>query len=272
MINNKYYVVDAHCHIYPDKISQVAVKHTDDFYNDQLNVKSCYKGTVSDLILEGGQAGVDRFVVQSVATNAKQVKSINEFIAKEVQANNGKLVGLGTMHPESEDLTGDLQHLMELGLKGVKIHPDIQGFFIDDSRYMKIFELCEKNNVPVLSHTGDKRFDYSNPNRVIKVLNEFKNLTLIGAHFGGWSVWEEACEKFSGVENFYVDSSSSFYTLDKETSRNLILKYGVDKILFATDYPMWNIVREIEYLLDLNLAQTDYIKIFSENVKKVYKF
>ena len=39
-------------------------------------------------------------------------------------------------------------------------------------------------------HTGDYRYDNSNPNRVLPVLKAYPKLTLIGAHFGGWSVWE----------------------------------------------------------------------------------
>lgn len=71
----------------------------------------------------GDKAGIDRYIVQSVATTPHQVKSINEFIAGEVKKHPHKLVGLGTLHPDSEDIKGDIKHLMSLGLRGVSCIP-----------------------------------------------------------------------------------------------------------------------------------------------------
>ena len=77
------------------------------------------------------------------------------------------------MHPDSTDIVGDIEHLQELGLRGVKLHPDIQGFKLDDYRCLKIYELCEKKGLPVLLHTGDFRYDFSNPNRVKPILETY---------------------------------------------------------------------------------------------------
>ncbi len=267
MIDNKYYVIDAHAHIYPDKIAALAVHHTDEFYHEN----SCAKGTVEDLLTNPDMSRIDKFIVQSVATTPKQVKSINEFIARSVEENKGKFIGLGTVHPESLDPEGDINHLLDLGLKGIKIHPDIQNFDMDDKGYLKVYELCEKHNLPVLMHTGDNRYDHSNPNRLIPLLQNFKELTVVGAHFGGWSIWEDACEKLNGIPNLYVDCSSSFHYLPLKTAKKIILKYGTDRVLFGTDYPMWHAEEEIAKLLKMELKEKDYNKIFSENAKNLYK-
>ena len=266
MIKGKYFTIDAHCHIYPEKIASLAISHTDNFYD----ANSFHKGTIDDLFVSSEEAGIDCCLVQSVATTPKQVKSINEYIQNSVKYSHGKFIGLGTIHPRSEDIEGDVNHLIEIGLKGVKIHPDIQGFKADDKGYMKMYELCQKNNLPVLMHTGDNRYDNSNPNRIIPLLKEFKNLTFIGAHFGGWSIWEEACEKYKEFDNFYVDTSSSLDYISLETAEKIIKTYGVDKVLFATDYPMWNGKVEIDKLLSLNFTDEEFEKIFSKNAIKVY--
>ena len=266
MINEKYYAIDAHCHIYPEKIARAAVDHTDNFYSE----RSFNKGTLEDLISASDKAGIDKCIIQSVATTPKQVQSINKFIHDSVNSYQDRFIGLGTIHPRSTDMEGDIEHLIELGLKGIKIHPDIQDFKVDDDGYKKAYEICEKKGLPVLMHTGDYRYDNSNPNRLIPILNEFKNLTVIGAHFGGWSIWEEASEKLNSFDNFYVDTSSSLHYITLETAKKIIDNYGVDKIMFATDYPMWNACDEIDKILQLNLTEEDYIKIFSTNAKKVY--
>lgn len=263
-----YFVIDAHCHIYPEKIAEKAVAATDRFY-DSASL-SFGKGTVSHLVAIYGDFGIDHAIVQSVATTAHQVKSINEFIAAEVKNSNGFLTGLGTLHPESCDIGGDIEHLMELGLKGVKLHPDIQDFQVDKGNLLKIYEHCEKKNLPILMHTGDYRYDNSNPNRVLPVLKAYPKLTLIGAHFGGWSVWEEACEQFAGLPNFYVDCSSSFEFSKDCDFKELILRYGTDRVLFGSDYPMWSAKNELETLFAMDLGEDANRKILSENAKTLF--
>lgn len=266
MKDGKYYVIDAHCHVYPEKIALKAVAGTDNFYG----VRSFGDGTVANMLKNGKAAGIDHFIVQSVATTPKQVNSINEFIASTVKGNEDILTGLGTLHPESEDQEGDVRRVLELGLKGVKLHPDIQNFKIDDYRCLKIYELCEKYGLPILMHTGDYRYDNSNPNRLLPVLQIYNNLTVIGAHFGGWSIWEEASRKLAGIPNFYVDCSSSMGFIDLDTIRRCINNYGADRVLFGTDYPMWSPAEELDRLFSLGLSEEEYRMILSENAKKLF--
>lgn len=266
MINGKFYVIDSHCHIYPEKIAQKAVAGTDAFYE----LTSEFNGTVTSLKEQGEISGIDKFVVQSVATTPKQVKSINEFIAGET-AKHAELFGLGTLHPESGDIAGDIEHLCEIGLHGVKLHPDIQRFKIDDYRCLKIYELCEQKNLPILMHTGDNRYDFSNPNRIKPILEIYKNLTVIGAHLGGYSIWEQAANELCQYDNFYVDTSSSFPFITAELAKKVILTYTPKKVLFGTDYPLKGAKTELEFLLNLGLSDDDLRLILSENAKKVFK-
>ena len=267
MVNGNF-VIDAHCHIYPEKIAARAVAGTDAFYGTTAR---CPQGTVAELLEVGKQAGTDHFIVQSVATTPKQVRSINEFIAANVAEAKGLLTGLGTMHPLCEDIRGEMEHLKGLGLKGVKIHPDIQAFPLDHPGFLEMYGICSEMGLPVLMHTGDYRYDYSNPNRLIPVLEQFPNLTVIGAHFGGWSIWEEATEKMAKYQNLYVDCSSSLPFMEHpEISVKLIRTYGANRVLYGTDFPMWSPVEEIDHFLALDLTEEERRLIFSENAKKLF--
>ncbi|MCQ2471530.1 MAG: amidohydrolase family protein [Clostridia bacterium] len=259
-------IIDAHCHVYPDKIAVKASQATGRFYSIPMN----YDGTVSTLLEVGERAGVDEFIIQSVATTPAQVKSINDFIKRTVDAYPDKMHGLGTLHPDSADLAGDVEHIIELGLHGVKLHPDIQAFKLDDYRCLKIYELCEKKGLPILIHTGDSRYDYSNPNRLMPILDIYENLTIIGAHFGGWSIWDEASQLLWDKKNFYVDCSSSFFALSDEKIVEIIHRYGADRVLFGSDYPMWNPLDEINRLNSLDLTQSEKEKIFALNAEKLF--
>ena len=262
----KYKIIDAHSHIYPDKIAEKAAAATCDFYG---GLGSTLDGTVSTLSKEAELAGIEHCIVQSVATTPKQVSSINNFIAKSVAESNGKFIGLGTLHPDSEDIKAEVDEIISLGLKGVKLHPDIQQFKIDDYRMLKIYELCE-GKLPLLIHTGDHRYDLSNPNRMMPILEIYKNLTVIGAHFGGWSVWEEATEKLCKYKNFYVDCSSSLYAMTPEKAKELIMAYGTSRVLFGTDYPMWEPKAEIERFMQIDLTDKEREDILYNNAAKIF--
>lgn len=264
-MKNGLLVYDAHCHIYPGKIAARAVAGTDTFYGE----RSACLGTVPDLIRQGGSAGIDHFIVQSVATTPRQVKSINEFIAAEVEKSCGRLTGLGTLHPDSPDIAGDVAHLVSLGLRGVKLHPDIQKFKIDDYRCLKIYELCE-GRLPILMHTGDYRYDFSNPNRLVPILKIYQGLIIIGAHMGGWSIWDEASRRLSGFPNLYVDCSSTFPYLKPQVVRELILRYGTDRVLFGTDYPMWSPEKELAYFFSLGFSEEENRRMLSGNVRRLF--
>ena len=258
-------VIDSHCHIYPDKIAEKASEGIGKFYDTPMK----FDGRLSTLKEVSARAHVCHSVVFSVATAQKQVSSINNYIASCVSESEGRMTGLGTLYPDSDDLDRDIEQIISLGLKGVKLHPDVQGFKIDDYRCLKIYEKCE-GRLPVLLHCGDYRYDFSNTNRLIPILETYENLTVIGAHFGGWSNWEKAAEELCGYKNLIVDSSSTFAWVNKETAKKLIKLYGADKIMFAADYPMWDPKDEIEYLLSLGLTNEEYEKIFYKNAQKLF--
>ena len=70
-------IIDAHAHIFPSKIAEKAVAGIGKFYSE-LTMEM--DGTVDTLIKNGKKNGIEKFVVQSVATTPAQVQSINDFI------------------------------------------------------------------------------------------------------------------------------------------------------------------------------------------------
>ena len=259
-------IVDCHCHIYPEKIAARAVEGISNFY-DGISLHN--NGTVADMSAAEKDAGITHQIIFSVATTVHQVESINRFIADEVKSSDGTMTGLAALHPDSPTLREDIEQAVALGLKGVKLHPDIQGFKIDDYRCLKIYELCE-GRLPILMHTGDSRYDFSNPNRLKPILEIFPKLTVIGAHLGGWSIWEKAADELSRYENLYVDCSSSLFALTPEKATELIRKYGADRVLFGTDYPMWSPKEELKRFFALGLNEEEKEKILYLNAKKLF--
>ena len=258
-------VINAHCHIYPKIVADRAVQGIADFYS--INI--AFNGMTDDLIEDGSKVGVVHYLVHSVATKPFQVRTINEFIASEVNDHPGLFTGYGTLHPDSEDVEGDFKHLMDLGLKGVKIHPDFQFFSMEEDKAIRMGEIIRDGGVPVLTHCGDFRYKLSNPEQFETFIKALPGLKIIGAHLGGWSVWDEAVERIAGKYDILVDCSSCFPFMSAEQSLSVIRAYGADRVLWGTDYPTWDHVSEIRNLERLGLSEKEKQLILYENAARL---
>ena len=256
------HIIDIHAHVYPHKVAVKASTNIGNFYSINMN----YDGTTECLLKAGG---ADRFVIHSVATSPAQVQPINDFIAEEVQAHPDRFIGFASLHPDMENPGAELERALKMGLKGVKLHPDFQRFRTDSPEAIKLFQVCAENDAPVLMHTGDVRHNYSRPWMVPPVLDACKGkLKLVCAHFGGWSEWMVAARVLKGMD-IWVDTASSSFALSENQLRYLIGVYGEDRVIFGSDYPMWDPGEEAKTFQALGLGQEAEEKIFHRNLEKL---
>ena len=253
-------IIDIHTHVFPDKIAPLAVTSISDFY--QIPMAS--PGTVSDLLAANERAGVDFSVVFSTATRLEQVESINRFMAECQQIPS--LIGFGTLHPDmnTTEIHQTLEIILGNDLRGIKLHPDFQQIEAD-STFMH--ELCRQlqGRLPILMHAGDPRYDYSHPKRIRNLALAFPDTQIIAAHFGGWSRWSEAIDSLAGLPNLYVDTSSSLPFMKMDEALQLIDAFGIDRILFGSDYPMWQPADEVLLIENLGLTVTEKRAVFWDN-------
>lgn len=257
-------IIDAHAHIYPEKISDAAVHSIQAFYDIPVD----NKGTLKHLIQRGDKAGIDKFLVHSVATVPAQVPNINNFLSAALKEYPDRLVGFMAMHPAYEDIPGEVERAIDLGMQGIKLHPDFQQFAIDDPIAYPIYEAAE-GRIPILFHVGDYRYSFSEPHRLANMMRDFPKLKVIGAHFGGWSQWNEAAETLAGTKNLWVDTSSTRYAMEPDAFQSLIEAFGTDHVLFASDYPMWDPGEELKYLRGLGFSDADMERLLHKNLEEL---
>lgn len=257
-------IIDTHAHIYPDKIALKAAKSIGEFYEIPMDKD----GTVSSLLAAGQEAGISRFLVHSVAVTWERSHSINDFIASAVQEHPAQFIGFGSIHPDHPEMEKELDRMLSLGLKGVKLHPDFQHFMLDDERAIALFRAMAERGMPLLVHTGDKRYPYSSPERMARALDQVPDLRAICAHLGGWSVWSDAWRLLAGRDNVYVDSCSSLYAIEPEEAAAIIRRYGADRVFFGTDYPMWDPREELARFMALPLTEEEREMILHRNFER----
>lgn len=254
-----YRIFDFHVHAFPDAIADKATVNLGNFYNF---VVQC-GGKMSDLKAHAKEAGVECILLHATATAPKQVRSVNDFVA----ANTGDGVyGFGTMHPDYDDIEGEVDRIISLGLKGIKLHPDFQEFNADDPKMFKIYSVIE-GRLPLLIHAGDERYDFSSPKRIANILAAFPKLKVVAAHLGGYASWDKVKEHLLGKDVFF-DTSSALWRLSKEEALDIIKRHGTDKILFGSDYPVTSQKDELVRFFNLGLSEKENADILFNNARR----
>ena len=177
------------------------------------------------------------------------------------------LIAFGTLHPDFPDCAGEIRRIRELGLHGLKFHPDFQQFHIDDPCMDKIYEAVG-GTLPLLFHTGDSRTQFSKPERLLNVHKKYPDLKLIAAHLGGYSEWDRAMRYLVG-QDIWLDTSSSIRFIGPQEARKLVEAHGTDRVLFASDYPGDTQRQAVKEVLSMGLSAEDNEKIFCRNAERL---
>jgi predicted TIM-barrel fold metal-dependent hydrolase len=172
--------------------------------------------------------------------------STNEFSARYAQANLTRLLPYGGVHPRfTTDPAGDVDRLVDLGIRLLKLHPNHQAFPANAytnglDTLAKIYRRCEERGLPVMVHTGTSIFPgarskWGNPMELDDVAIDFPDLPVVMAHGGRPLYMEEA---------FFILRRHRTVRLDVSGIPPLkLLDYFprlseiADRVLWGTDWP-----------------------------------
>lgn len=256
-------IIDFHTHIFPDKIAPATIAHLSAVGGTPAQTD----GTAAGLRASMADAGIDLSVVLPVVTKPSQFDSINRFAAA-VNAENDRLISFGGIHPDNDSIEEKLDAIVALGLKGIKLHPDYQGVFIDDERYIRILQEALKRDLLVVIHAGiDIGLPdpvHCPPNRMAAALDRIggdpARPRIILAHVGGWQQWDEVETHLVG-RPVYLDISFSLSKIPDEQLLRIIRTHGADRLLFATDSPWGSQKQDVTAFATLPLTQSEREKI-----------
>jgi len=263
---NKQKIIDFHIHFFPDLIAKKAIASIRD---RAAEVFPLTLGTKADTLRMLEAWGIDEAVYLPIATKPSQQQTINAFAAS---VNGGKIYSYGSVHPFAPDALEELEKIKEMGLYGVKLHPEYQNFFLDDPLAMKVYARCGELGLPVLYHAGeDLGFAqpyHSDPQKIIRIVDELPEVCFIAAHMGGYRQWENVLENLAG-KNIYLDTAFIADRMDKDIAKKIIDKHGADKILFGSDCPWASSAETVNFINDLGLPEKDRDAIFSGNAQRL---
>lgn len=260
-------VIDFHTHVFPDNLAEKAlgtllhnINYLYEPYNDT---------TLSGLIRNMDAWGIDLSVVQPVVTKPSQMKSLNAWAASIC---SDRILSFGGIYPHTDDYQRDIDDVAELGLKGLKFHPEYQDFVLDDDRMLKIYDYAFSKGLIILMHAGadlSMPGPYkSSPRQFARVVDAMQGGILVAAHFGGHSQWDDV-ERFLMGKNIYLDTSMGFEYYSSDQFLRIVRGHGSERILFASDSPWSNARTEVEHLRSLPLAEDEKDNILYRNACKL---
>ena len=247
-------LIDFHTHCFPDKIADRAIEKLS-FASG--NLEPHHNGSLSGLRQTMKDGNVDISVVLNIATNPHQQKSVNDFAA---QINDGKTIfSFGSVHPDAPDALCELERIKELGLKGVKFHPEYQGFEVDDEKMKPIYKKVSQLGLIAVFHAGQD-YGFAPPYRAMpkamaRAASRFDS-PVVAAHWGGVGAGEEVLKYLCG-ENLYFDVSFGYGLMPKVYAEAILEKHGAQKLLFGTDSPWHSAHQEMRLLSSLNLSENE---------------
>lgn len=226
--------IDAHIHILPDAVHE-ANPDSDDVWlctdlhrycsmMDELNIEKAVIMPFNDPWLMSME-----FTVDAVHQNLRVMKQTypSKFYA---------FADIDTRNTSVQSVDAIITAIDLYGLDGIKIHPNNTGVALDDEYNAPIFALAQQRKIPVAIHSyPNSADDVSAAKRIVKIAEHYPGLKLIVSHMGAFQ-WENLLPI-----GCYVDMSAILpdyvRTYGIAKTNEILRAFGVDRLLFATDYP-----------------------------------
>lgn len=259
-------IIDIHTHAFPDALAPRAME----VLVGNSGTTPYSDGTCAGLRESMRKGGVSISLVAPIATKPSQARGINKWAVELCHSDD--LISLGSIHPMQDDWQAEIDALVADGIRGIKLHPDYQGFFVDEPRFVPMFKALADAKLVVLFHAGvDIGLPppvHCPPDRLARLLDAVPDLTVIAAHMGGYECWDDV-ERYLVGRDLYFDTSYSLRDLGRDRMTAVIKAHGPNRILFGTDSPWTESVSEIPAIRALDLTPDEVEAILGGNAERL---
>lgn len=244
--------IDMHVHLEVDTCGHKAMPE-DLFEASAAYFKSAERtpsvDRIAEVYREAKMAAV-LFTVDARTALGHEPNSIDDLVAGAAR-NNDVLIPFGSVDPRTGEaaILEVRRQANELGVRGFKFHPSLQGFDPSSAEFHPLWAALEELGLPCIFHTGQNgmgaglpggrgiKLRYSNPLLLDDVAADFPNLTIIMAHPSvPWQ--DEANSIATHKANVFIDLSGwspKYFPASLVKLSNNVLS---SKVLFGTDYPL----------------------------------
>jgi len=243
-------IFDAHCHI-----------------GREHSKSRSFALSADELVNIMDRNGIDKAIVCSMGKGLNvETSRANDEISSAVRKHPDRLVGFAGANPWHEDAALDEleRGVKRLGLRGLKLHPDLQGFPASDDLVYPLIRRAGELKIPVYVHSGTSI--YSQPMEIGEMALSCPETTVIMGHMGYDNYYFDAIPAARRSHNLILETSrnAQYWTIEESVEA-----IGPDRVVFGTDAPYSKAEVEIARIKSLKLDSDVQRKILGENISKI---
>jgi predicted TIM-barrel fold metal-dependent hydrolase len=217
--------------------------------------------------------GVDVSVVFTIDGLLDPSRPGNDGLRDYVAAAPDRLVGFGTCAPRDPAAPDEVERALgELGLRGIKFHPWLQGFAPHEPFMDPICEVAARHQAPILFHDGTP--PYSTPLQIAALAGRHPRTPMVLGHGGLHDMWREAIVAVNENENLHICMCG----LPPYAMRRVVDDCPVERILFGTDGGLGDrgdqpyVATRLRHLQELDLTDDQRAAITDRNARRLLRW
>src|ERR671932_1499561 len=156
-------------------------------------------------------------------------RAANDRTLAHAERSGGRLIPFVRLDLAEEPIE-EATRCLDLGARGLKLHPRAQRFLLNDERLAPVFALAAERKVPILIHGGRGLPPIAA--ELAALVERYPEAQLIIAH-GGIADLPALAERFAGKAGVFFDTSV-WSAVDLLT---VFRVFAPEQILYASDYP-----------------------------------
>ncbi len=236
---------------------------------------------VDHFLAEMDKEGIQLSVVLALGQDQEELEESNRLIASLVEKHPSRLAGFASVTPTRKNAVKDFEELVRNhGFRGLKLHPPIQHFSIDDPRVSPLMEKCAELDLPVLFHTGgvflrEGVIKFGDPLLIDELAIRHPNTTMIIAHGNPFGPDPYIAGKHPNV---YLDTTLTFAQVARLIPRigpeMLDWMRSDDKILYGSDANpnrTWRFKYNLDPIREMDVSEESRAKILGGTARKLLK-
>jgi predicted TIM-barrel fold metal-dependent hydrolase len=194
--------------------------------------------------------GVDVSVVFTYDGLLRPSAAHNDSLARFVGFAPERMVAFSTVDPRDPGAAAEIERCTrELGMRGIKLHPWLQGFSAHDPGLQAVCETAAELGIPVLFHDGTPPF--STPLQLASLATRHPGTTIVLGHGGLHDLWREAIQAVVTTPNVHLCMCGT----PGYAMRAIVARCPVERLLFGTDAGLRP--EPVQRYADLRIRQLD---------------
>ena len=202
-------------------------------------------------------------------TSNSDIQKSNDIVKETCDRSGGRLYPVATVHPDfGEESVRELERcLKDIGMRGLKLHPWIQGCSTAGAIMDELIKICGKYEVPVIFHDGTPC--YSMPSQIGGLALRFPETMFVLGHSGLLELWRSALSYGIRCNNLYFTMSGPHLA----GIQAIVDSVCDDRIMWGSDYGFGQ-ADSIGYRLHLmdhvHMPDKTRRKIMAQNAVKLF--